>query len=238
MKKSLVFVAIIGFIMIAFCGCGEKKITVKGADGTEYESYQECCAAQDFQAAHQFLAKMQNAAINMEDGDAKNNAARAYKIAYEEVFKQEALFLMSQGDDAAKKRLIYLLKEEGDNNSHVSMLIDLAIENDDEAFVKVLANQYSSYVERENLKKLMIYLSSKQNKDDKEYLVNLAKRLANNKFLCDIALNFNDDKLLDEYAASYLSLYDEDILNYLAQKNQKKYSEKIISLLTKKKIKH
>ena len=111
-----------------------KKITVKGADGTEYESYQECCAAQDFQAAHQYLAKLENSG-----GD-------GYYDAKEYVFKQEALYLMSNGDEADKKRLIFLLKEEsGDEkyndriNGHVAMLIDLSIDNDDEAFVKVLA---------------------------------------------------------------------------------------------------
>ena len=33
MKKNIVYIVIISFVLIAFCGCGEKKITVKGADG-------------------------------------------------------------------------------------------------------------------------------------------------------------------------------------------------------------
>lgn len=199
-------------------------ITVKGENGQVYESYQECCAAQDFAAAHQFLAKIQNSGKDSEK----------YKEAKEYVFKNEALYLMSQDDDTAKKRIIYLLKEEGGNNDHVSMLIDLAIENDDEAFVKTLANQYRE-VTVQRLKTLTTYLSSKQNDDHKKYLINLAKKLQHNKFLCDIALAYNDDRLLDEYAASYLTLYDEEVLNYLAKKNQRKYSEMIINLLTKEK---
>lgn len=231
MKKSLVFVAIIGFIMIAICACGEKKITVVGADGKEYESYQECCAAQDFQAAHQFLAKMQNAVLNMEKGDDRDNAAQAYLIAHENVFKQEALFLMSQGDDAAKQRLVYLLKEEGGNNSHVSMLIDLAIENDDEAFVKVLANQYSRNVGRENLKKLMNYLSSKDNLENNVFLKDLFNKLGEDNLLLELAIQNNDKIFVREYASTHLSFYNSTLLNYLAGTKDKKDSEMILGLL-------
>ena len=173
MKKYLVLVAIIGFSVATLCSCGgkfggsgEKGITVKGADGTVYESYQECCAANDYEAAHLFLAKMYDKESYTED-DA---------VAKEYVFKKEALFLMSQGDDAAKKRIIYLLKEEGGNDDHVSMLIDLAIENGDAEFVKTLMGQYAKDIKDKEFEKLIKFFIEKQ---DDEYIFKLLTDVEN-----------------------------------------------------------
>lgn len=83
--------------MCLVMACGG--ISVKGENGQTYDSYQECCAALDFQAAHQFLAKMEKA----ENED--------YSSAKDYIFKQEALYLMSQGTEEASSRLIYLLAE-------------------------------------------------------------------------------------------------------------------------------
>ena len=163
MKKNLVLLAIIGLVISTLCGCG---IKVKGADGTEYESYQECCAANDYDAAHLFLARIQN------DDSGEYN----YRDAKEYVFKKEALFLMSQGDDAAKKRIIYLLKEEGGNDDHVSMLIDLAIENGDAEFVKTLMRQYAKDIKDKEFEKLIKFFIEKQ---DDEYIFKLLTDVEN-----------------------------------------------------------
>lgn len=193
---------------------------VKGADGTEYESYQECCAAQDFQAAHQFLAKIENS----EDSKFDLNNAKEY------VFKQEALYLMSLSDEQAKKRILYLLKEEGGNNGHIDMLIDLAIENDDEDFVKTLANQIKNDSEQ-MLKKVMEYLSSKDSEANKTYIISLLKKHDEKSLLLNFAINNGDRELIDEYIARDLSLSNNNILNYLAATKEKKDAELIIGLL-------
>ena len=187
MKKNLVLLALIGFAMFTLCGCGGKsdtseveqqiteeeqqnsEITVKGADGTIYESYQECCAAEDFQAAHQYLAKMETSDSCYFFGELE----KAKKF----VFKKEALYLMSVGDAAAKKRIIYLLKEGDDDNELVSTLIDIAIDDDDESFVKKLANQYTREVDDESLKNLSKYLTSKPKAENKEYVRTLFENL-------------------------------------------------------------
>lgn len=163
MKKNLFLVAIFGLVISTLCGCG---IKVKGADGTEYESYQECCAANDYEAAHKFLAKIQN------DDSGEYN----YRDAKEYVFKKEALFLMSKGDDTAKKRIIYLLKEEGGNDDHVSMLIDLAIENGDAEFVKTLMGQYAKDIKDKEFEKLIKFFTEKQ---DDEYIFKLLTDIEN-----------------------------------------------------------
>lgn len=174
-------------------------ITVKGADGTEYESYQECCAALDFQAAHQYLAKLQNTENPKED----------LSIAKDFVFKQEALYLMSQGDETAKKRILYLLKEEGDNDARVDMLIDLAITNDDKDFVKTLANQISSSA---YLFKAVHYLIYKGSPEDIQFVIKLIEKTG-------------------------LSLSNKELIAELASLNIKEFSDVIINLIAKKEIK-
>lgn len=65
---QVLLVAIFSLAMTTLYGCGSNgnsdsskdKITVTGGDGKVYESYQECCAANDYEAAHLFLAKLQN----------------------------------------------------------------------------------------------------------------------------------------------------------------------------------
>ena len=230
MKKKNLFIAIICLAMATLYGCGSSgnsdsskdKITVTSSDGKVYESYQECCAANDYEAAHQFLAKLQNS----------ESEAYSYGEAKEYVFKNEALFLMSQDDETAKKRIIYLLKEEGNNDDHVSMLIDLAIENDDEAFVKKLANQYSERASKKSLQKLMSYLSEKPTEGNMEFVKNLLKRLGKDSLLFEIALAEGDIQYIRENASKNLDLSNTELMNSLARTKDKQISEIILGLLS------
>jgi hypothetical protein len=96
--------------------------------------------------------------------------------AKEFVFKQEALYLMSIDDENAKKRILYLLKEEGGNDDHVSMLIDLAIENGDAEFVKTLMRQYAKDIKDKEFEKLIKFFIEKQ---DDEYIFKLLTDVEN-----------------------------------------------------------
>ena len=217
--------------MCLFASCGG--ITVKGENGQKYDSYQECCAANDFEAAHQYLAKMHNAADKYEEWN-------EYRTAKEYVFRQEALFLMSQNDEAAKKRIIYLLKEEDEGNNdsyredvtnkHISMLIDLAIENDDEEYVKTLANHYKKEVNNQELRKLYDYLVTK-NEENKTFLINLFKKLSAKKMILLAAIESDNMQLLQEYASA-LSLNDEEVIARIAKKKNNTLSEIILGLLS------
>lgn len=212
-----------------FISCSEKKITVKGADGTEYESYQECCAAQDFQAAHQFLAKIENT----EDSGFDLYDAKEY------VFKQEALFLMSQDNDAAKKRILYLLKEEGGNDEHVEMLIDLAIDNDDEDFVKVLAKQHKKLTSEEILRKIVQFLYLEKGDNNLDFVTMLLNEVNRGDLLLEVVAEKGDEKLLLSLAQSYtgeLSLSNEKLITILAGTRDKNISEKLIALLDETRI--
>ena len=222
--------AIIGISIMTLCllsACG--KITVKGANGTEYESYQECCAAQDFQAAHQFLAKMKNA-IPEKDDESKYDAERELESATEEVFRQEALYLMSQGDETSKQRIIYLLKEEGENSGHIDMLIDLAINNNDDEFVKILANQYQ-YASEDILNKIVNYLSSEKTEENKVFLLSLLKRLKKYSLLIDYAIDVDDTQIIKDIASKDLKVDDTNAIAKLAAMNNKEMSELVLGTL-------
>ena len=219
--KKIIRLFLYNFAILLLFACG--KITVKGADGTEYESYQECCAAQDYQAAHQFLVKLQN----------DEEGRKILKEAKQYVFKHEALYLMSQDNDDAKKRIIYLLKEEGDNNSHISMLIDLAIDNDDETFVKTLVNQFSGDASHECLQNIYQYFSKKGISENKDYLIGVFKNNNDKDMILEIAFDTDDNQLIQEYASNiYLS--DNEIIKKLALKKNNSLSNIVLALLSKK----
>ena len=211
-------------MLMNLTGCGnsdQSQYTITGTDGKIYESYQECCAANDYEAAHRFLARLQNSE------SIKYNEAKEY------IFKNEALYLMSQNDETAKKRILYLLKEEGGNNNHVSMLVDLAIENDDEAFIKTLANQYSKGASQEDLKKLMYYLLEKPQEDNRVFIEKLFKKVEAENLLFDFAID-NDDvdmviNLTNQYDDSMID--NPKLRSYLISKRTTQLSNIILKNL-------
>jgi len=223
-------IKLLALYAIAFClvACGEKKITVKGADGTEYESYQECCTAQDFQAAHQYLAKMQN------DKDFKDD----YDSAKDFVFKQEALYLMSLGDEAAKKRIIYLLKEEGANDSRIDMLMDLAIDADDEDFVKTLTKHYAYGPNAYILQKIVGFLYiEKGGQANTDFLLTLLNRYNKGDLLLDATVEKGDEALLVKLAQQYNGTMDfntfKNVIDFLKATNSTHYQTILEQLITK-----
>lgn len=144
----------IAILFLSACG----KISVKGTDGTVYNSYQECCAAQDFQAAHIFLTKMEQ-------------AGKSTYSAKEYIFKQEALFLMSQGDDNAKMRILYLIKEEGGSDDYIDMIIDLAIMNDDDKFVMSLLDRKKGTNKTTTEQNAVKYLAGFKDEEHVNYII-------------------------------------------------------------------
>ncbi len=205
--KAIKCIGLCCLISCLFMACGNSSsnskdtLSVTGENGQTYESYQECCAANDYQAAHQFLAKLQNSKKGKEQ----------YEEAKEYVFKNEALYLMSLGDETAKKRIVYLLKEEDGNNDHVAMLIDLAIENDDEMFVKTLANQYTARINKENIEQVIDYLKKKSPSDNYPFLESFLNRLNINDV--DIKLRLYDfsNPKNNEHILSLLSAFEDKI---------------------------
>ena len=144
MKKNLALLAIIGVAMITLSGCGKDPITVVGADGTEYESVKACCAANDYEAAHELLSKIKKEYDSTTDGmfdqncEYRENLYDLYCEGKSYLFTQESHYLISVGDDAAQKRLFYLLDEKYSDlveflhGTHFSGVVDdISMWNDD-----------------------------------------------------------------------------------------------------------
>ena len=223
--KRIKFLSICCIAVLLLIACSNK-ITVKGEDGTEYESYQECCAAQDFQAAHQFLAKMQNTEKGREE----------LPEAKEFVFKQEALYLMSIGDEDAKKRIIYLLKEEGGNDEHINLLMDIALDNKDEEFIKSLSNQYKSNISSSVLRKIVecLYIKKEDNSNF-DYLSTLLKRYNCSELLLDAASEKGEEETVLSLANQFSETMSLDVfkkvMDFLSSHNSKHF-QKVFSALS------
>jgi len=230
MKNKILFIFLMSACMLT--GCFKK--TVKGADGTVYEDYHECLAVQDFEAAHKFIEIMMKDVLSITDETKQQAAVAACLDARDEVLDQEARFLLSQGDESSKKRILYLLQEgesspidhlvspfgnidasETRNFYRTYKLIDLAIANDDDEFLKTLAKQApKSY---DHVGKIVRFLAEKESEENKKFIISY--------------LIANNDKLwLGDPAAliSLLKLHDIPFsdIPYLKEYEDRKQSEK------------
>lgn len=162
----------------------EEEYSVKGADGTEYKTYQQACRANDFEAAHEFIDLIYNELAKVIE-ETNPSGANAYNtsLQYEKqfysaedyVFKQEMMYLMSNGDEMSSDKILYLLTElqvlgeplnEGINdmfdaeslpqrlysqyikrfNSHCDQILDLAISQNNEYLAKKVLGMYKKNI--------------------------------------------------------------------------------------------
>ena len=88
-----------------------EKITVEGADGKEYKSYQDACRAGDFDAAWSYVEKIENTAMTKLDKYDRyyREYVDAYTNARDFVFNSEVQVLVSMKNDEASDRVLYLL---------------------------------------------------------------------------------------------------------------------------------
>lgn len=123
--KRIYFLAVCCLTICMLMACDSKKtnsseeegITVKGADGKEYTSYQAACRAQDFEAAHEILDILYDkylegygVASDYEDISLEKVRAK-YQAACGYIFKQEMMYCLSDGSEQASDKVLYLLSE-------------------------------------------------------------------------------------------------------------------------------
>lgn len=98
------------FIQLCLCmsifvlmnsGCSSDS-KVKGADGTEYESYQQAVRKMDFEAAYVFLDRIENK---------KGKDNEKYINARDFIVSHEITYLASLNTKESTKRVLYLLTE-------------------------------------------------------------------------------------------------------------------------------
>ena len=114
MKKAICFI-VCCIAVLAVTSCGNKSVV--GADGKEYTSYQEACRAGDFEAAHKFLDILHDEYLE-EFSDAnyyrsfsEKDIKEKYEAALKYIFKQEMMYLASDGSKQASDKILYLLTE-------------------------------------------------------------------------------------------------------------------------------
>ena len=107
--KFLSICCVSAFLLTA-CGSSssknEEKVSITSSDGKEYESYEEACHAQDYEAAHKFLTAMKKA------------GSSDYEEAREYIFSQEALYLIAMNEETSTKRIFFLLQEDANEVSN------------------------------------------------------------------------------------------------------------------------
>ena len=231
--KFLSFYCIAVFLLTA-CGSSsskneEEKITVTGANGKEYTSYQECCAANDYEAAHKYLAVM------------KENRDGNYAEAREYVFNQEALFLISMNDETSTKRLFFLLQEDANEvdgkvrDARCNTIIELAIKQNNQALVEQTIGMYNAKIESSLLRKIYEYLYKEGRNTDSNFIMNLLFRNEGIDLLVEDAIGSQDDelliKILGKCGRSSLSS-TKKIIEYFVKKNNKKQIANIKTMLS------
>ena len=119
--KFLSFYCIAVFLLTA-CGSSsskneEEKITVTGANGKEYTSYQEACRAEDFEAAHKYLDILYDKYLEGYGSASDYQSYRVqdvrekYHAALNAIFKQEMMVFASDGSEQSSDKIVYLLTE-------------------------------------------------------------------------------------------------------------------------------
>ena len=104
----------IAFFLLTACGSSSSKsgITVKGADGTEYDSYQSACSNGDFDAARVYIGKLKEKRIESQMEDDNKNFDKLIKEAEVYVANEEIQYLASLNDDQASNRIVSILNEQ------------------------------------------------------------------------------------------------------------------------------
>lgn len=222
MKKLFEVLAIccLSVLLLVACG-GSSSIKVTGQNGAVYKSYQEACEANDFEAAHRFA-----------------NELDSYD-AYDYVFQKEAMYLLSLDDRQAEKRLIILLSEQPTgrirHDGRCDFVTMMSIDLDNKDFVKTLTKQYQSSIDEKSFNKLYDYLTSQENDNNLELLMDLAKRTDEMKLLFSRISSTLDAEGLKQFIKQHPTAIDIskdfDMLSRLASLNDKEISASILTAL-------
>lgn len=229
MKSSMIFKATVLVFLLVACkngNNGSDKIVIKNSEGLKFETYQEACIAGDFESAHRYIAKMEEAGYYFED---------IYQ-AKKHVFGEEALYLLSIGDDNAKRRILFLLKQDPENSdSYCDMLVDLIITDDDEAFLKTIIQQYNDNINETVLRKVVDYLYITKGDENVNFVTSLVGRNDKMDLLFLAAVEKDDVTLIQEMAQKYsgsikLSTF-KTISDYFLSKEDIEYKSTINALI-------
>lgn len=233
-KSTLAMFGLIAFMSCIIASCGNSVhssgLTVVGSDSTVFESYEEACHAQDYEAAHKFLVAMKKA-----------NASN-YEDAREYVFSQEALYLVSQNDDMSTKRLFFLLEEDAQEvdkrtrDTRCNTIIELAIKQNNQALVEQTIGQYNEQIDGPVLRRIYEYLYSSGRVTDENYIIDMLLKNDGIKIMVEDAISRQSDVLLLKILEKCGTMKQDalkDIANYFTAKKDKKQIWTLTKILQK-----
>lgn len=233
-KSTWVMFGLIAFMSCIFASCGNSGhssgITVVGSDSTVYESYEDACHAQDFDAAHKFLTAMKKAGYS------------DYDDAREYVFNQEALYLIAMNDETSTKRLFFLLQEDANEVSNsvrdarCNTIVELAIKQNNQALVEQTAGMYNGQIEFPVLQKIYNYIYKEGRNEDKTSMMDLLFKNNGIEIMADDAISNQDDALLMQIIAKCNDKnldVSKKIIRYFTVKKDRKQIASLSAILRK-----
>ena len=113
---ALILVSFLILLIIARCDYREehpKTISVKSTEGTVYDSYQAACSKCDFDAARDYVAKMKQELIRLQNNysSSREEYAKSVEEAEKYVENEELLFLTSLNEEQANNRIVTILTQ-------------------------------------------------------------------------------------------------------------------------------
>ncbi len=223
----------VAVLLLTACGSSsskDEKVTVTNSDGKEYESYEEACHAQDYEAAPKFLTAMKKA------------GASDYEEAREYIFSQEALYLIAMNDETSTKRLFFLLQEDANEVSNsvrdarCNTIIELAIKQNNQALVEQTIGLYNDQIDGPVLRRIYEYLYKEGRNPDPNSMMDLLLKNNGVEMMADDAISSQNDALLMQIIAK---CNDKDldvskkIIKYFSAKKDKKQIANLSNLLRK-----
>lgn len=232
-------VCIISFCCIAVfllmdCGSSssknEEKVSITSSDGKEYESYEEACHAQDYEAAHKFLTAMKKA------------GSSDYEEAREYIFSQEALYLIAMNDETSTKRLFFLLQEDANEVSNkvrdarCNTIIELAMKQNNQALVEQTIGLYNDQIDGPVLRRIYEYIYKEGRNPDSNSMMDLLFKNNGISMMADDAISIQDDAMLMQIIAKCSDKnldVSKKIIKYFSAKKDKKQIANLSNLLRK-----
>ena len=220
--KYLCFCCIAVFLLMA-CGSSSsksgEKVSVTSSEGKEYESYEEACHAQDYEAAHKFLTAMKKA------------GSSDYEEAREYVFSKEALYLIAMNDETSTKRLFFLLQEDANEVSNkvrdarCNTIIELAMKQNNQALVEQTIGLYNDQIDGPVLRRIYEYIYKEGRNPDSNSMMDLLFKNNGISMMADDAISIQDDAMLMRIIAKCSDKnldVSKKIIKYFSAKKDKK----------------
>ena len=170
MKKVICFIVCCIALAVTSCGpnLSTKEISVTGADGTIYNSYQTACSKGDFDAARDYIGKLKEQLVVVKaEGDYSEIEAFSELIQEAESYveNEELQYLASLNDEQANNRIILILNQRpiegleaaemaclgwcGNHNSRCSNILGIAISCGNQSLAKKILHSFRSDPELE-----------------------------------------------------------------------------------------